>query len=134
MFITHAQMLCAECGFLKHIHVHEPVLVLLLRVNGADQRRDRMQFVVDEDEYGVFWVQFHVLAYDEQELREGQLKRHYEFVFLERMDGLQLLAAFHHHRNAVRMLLQNDGSLQFSFIKWHIFTVLAQRNICHNMQ
>jgi hypothetical protein len=32
------------------------------------------------------------------------------------------------------MLLQNDGSLQFSFIKCHIFTVLAQRNICHNMQ
>jgi hypothetical protein len=32
------------------------------------------------------------------------------------------------------MLLQNDGSLQFSFIKWHIFAVLAQRNICHDMQ
>lgn len=93
-----------------------------------------MQFVVDEDEYGVFWVQFHVLADDEQELREGQLKRHYEFVFLERMDGLQLLTAFHHHRDAVRMLLQNDGSLQFSFIKRDIFAVLAQRNICHDMQ
>lgn len=25
----------SECGFLKHIHVHEPVLVLFLRVNGA---------------------------------------------------------------------------------------------------
>jgi hypothetical protein len=27
----------SECGFLKHVHVHEAVLVLFVRVNAADE-------------------------------------------------------------------------------------------------
>ena len=59
-----------EVGFLKHVQVHEPVLLFFLGVNDAHKRGGWMQPVVYEHENGVFGFQLHVLANHEHELRQ----------------------------------------------------------------
>ena len=124
-------MFLSKGGFLKHAQVHEPVRVLFVGIQFAHHCSGGVQLVVDEHKNGVGCLQLHVLPDDEHELSQREFKRNDELVFFQRVDDLQFLAAFHHHRNPIRMLFQNQRCLDFALLKRHGFAITVRRKVCH---
>ena len=53
--------------------IKKPILILVLLVNTAHQRRRRRQDLIDEDENRLFWGELDALADDVDELADGEV-------------------------------------------------------------